>query len=213
MRDHSLSPGLRTQAAWHRHTYTCTHVKVMEGDAWLWKCKGTDRDFECSYPSRTLFLLIDSALLIMSMHAGAHICSCMHACLLMSIRTFINPVCALSIAGYELWWEVFGVESSREERSLSNSTLQYQLTGLTTTTKYALQVAALTAAGRGVVTSSTISTGVPPGTIDTHSNTHKPERGKLSSLCVCALMGCWCVRDRVNMTDELLQCHCLSSGW
>uniref|UniRef100_A0A3Q3VZI8 Uncharacterized protein n=1 Tax=Mola mola TaxID=94237 RepID=A0A3Q3VZI8_MOLML len=59
---------------------------------------------------------------------------------------------------YFLSWS----QSSREERSLSNSTLQYQLTGLTTTTMYALQVAALTAAGRGVVTSSTISTGVPP---------------------------------------------------
>ncbi|XP_073323462.1 protein sidekick-1 [Pagrus major] len=66
------------------------------------------------------------------------------------------------ITGYVLWWEVPGVESSREERSLSNSTLQYKLTGLTSTTTYTLQVAALTAAGRGVVTSSTISTGVPP---------------------------------------------------
>uniref|UniRef100_UPI003AADAB03 protein sidekick-1-like n=1 Tax=Centroberyx gerrardi TaxID=166262 RepID=UPI003AADAB03 len=63
---------------------------------------------------------------------------------------------------YVLWWEVSGVNSSREERSLSNSTLQYQLTGLTSITSYSLQVAALTAAGRGVVTSSTISTGVPP---------------------------------------------------
>uniref|UniRef100_A0A7N6C2C5 Sidekick cell adhesion molecule 1a n=1 Tax=Anabas testudineus TaxID=64144 RepID=A0A7N6C2C5_ANATE len=66
------------------------------------------------------------------------------------------------ITGYVLWWEVSDVESSREERSLSNSTLQYQVTGLTSTTVYTLQVAALTAAGRGVVTSSTISTGVPP---------------------------------------------------
>uniref|UniRef100_A0A667X7F7 Sidekick cell adhesion molecule 1 n=1 Tax=Myripristis murdjan TaxID=586833 RepID=A0A667X7F7_9TELE len=66
------------------------------------------------------------------------------------------------ITGYKLWWEVLGVNASCEERSLSNSTLQYQLTGLTSTTSYMLQVAALTAAGRGVVTSSTISTGVPP---------------------------------------------------
>ncbi|XP_023273238.1 protein sidekick-1 [Seriola lalandi dorsalis] len=66
------------------------------------------------------------------------------------------------ITGYVLWWEVSDVEASREERSLSNSTLQYQLTGLTSTTVYTLKVAALTAAGRGVVTSSTISTGVPP---------------------------------------------------
>lgn len=90
----------------------------------------------------------------------------------MSICTFINPACALHPAGYVLWWEVPGVDSSREERSLSNSTLQYQLTGLTSTTAYTLQVAALTAAGRGVVTSSTISTGVPPGAVNTHSYTH-----------------------------------------
>ncbi|XP_061535889.1 protein sidekick-1 isoform X1 [Phycodurus eques] len=66
------------------------------------------------------------------------------------------------ITGYMLWWEVFGVQSRREERALSNSTLQYQLTGLASTTTYRLKVAALTAAGRGVVTSSNISTGVPP---------------------------------------------------
>lgn len=55
------------------------------------------------------------------------------------------------------------MESTREERLLSNSTLKYQLTGLTSTTPYRIQVAALTAAGRGTVTSSAISTGVPPG--------------------------------------------------
>nr|XP_020469940.1 protein sidekick-1 isoform X2 [Monopterus albus] len=66
------------------------------------------------------------------------------------------------ITGYVLWWQVSDVESSRQERSLSNSTLQYQLTGLTSTTAYTLQVVALTAAGRGAVASATISTGVPP---------------------------------------------------
>uniref|UniRef100_A0A1A7YF48 Sidekick cell adhesion molecule 1 n=1 Tax=Iconisemion striatum TaxID=60296 RepID=A0A1A7YF48_9TELE len=66
------------------------------------------------------------------------------------------------ITGYTLWWEVPGAESSRAERSLSNSTLQFQLTGLSSTTTYTIQVAALTAAGQGVATSSTISTGVPP---------------------------------------------------
>ncbi|KAF3852403.1 hypothetical protein F7725_005758 [Dissostichus mawsoni] len=55
------------------------------------------------------------------------------------------------ITGYVLWWEVPGVESGRVERTLSNSTLQHQLTGLTSTTLYTLQVAALTAAGRGVL--------------------------------------------------------------
>lgn len=101
-------------------------------------------------------------------------CARVHAWLPMSIHTFIKPTCALHPAGYVLWWEVFGVESSREERSLSNSTLQYQLTSLTSTTVYTLQVAALTAAGRGVVTSSAISTGVPPGIVNTH--TQEPEQ-------------------------------------
>lgn len=64
------------------------------------------------------------------------------------------------------------METTREERLLSNSTLQYQLTGLTSTTPYTIQVAALTAAGRGTVTSSTVSTGVPPGmdTLDTRES-------------------------------------------
>ncbi|XP_020795716.2 LOW QUALITY PROTEIN: protein sidekick-1-like [Boleophthalmus pectinirostris] len=66
------------------------------------------------------------------------------------------------ITGYVLRWEVSGSESSAQEKALSNSTLQYHLSGLTSTTTYSLQVAALTAAGRGAVTSSTISTGVPP---------------------------------------------------
>lgn len=93
--------------------------------------------------------------------ASVHVC--VFVCLLMSLCTFINLMTTVHPTGYVLWWEVFGVESSREERSLSNSTLQCQLTGLTSTTMYTLQVAAVTAAGRGMVTSSTISTGVPPG--------------------------------------------------
>ncbi|XP_035993338.1 protein sidekick-1 isoform X2 [Fundulus heteroclitus] len=66
------------------------------------------------------------------------------------------------ITGYMLWWEAPSVKSSRVDRSLSNSTLQYQLTGLTSTTAYTIQVAARTGAGQGVVASATISTGVPP---------------------------------------------------
>ncbi|XP_076004254.1 protein sidekick-1-like isoform X2 [Genypterus blacodes] len=66
------------------------------------------------------------------------------------------------ITGYVLWWEVSGVNSSRQERSQPNSTLYFLLTGLTSTTLYKLQVAAVTAAGQGTATSATISTGVPP---------------------------------------------------
>lgn len=129
-------------------------------------------DFDCSYPSLTLSLLFGSVPLIMCKCVCLCMCVYVYTCLLMSVCTFIKPVCALLPAGYVLWWEVSDIESSREERSLSNSTLQYQLTGLTSTTLYTLQVAALTAAGRGVVTSSTISTGVPPGTINTSKHTH-----------------------------------------
>ena len=62
-----------------------------------------------------------------------------------------------------LWWEVTGVNSSRLERSLSNATLQHQLTGLTSVTSYTILVAARTVAGPGQTTASTVSTGVPPG--------------------------------------------------
>ncbi|XP_059902680.1 protein sidekick-1-like [Gadus macrocephalus] len=63
---------------------------------------------------------------------------------------------------YVLWWEVTGVNSSRLERSLSNSTLQHQLTGLTSVTSYTVLLAARTVAGPGQTTASTVSTGVPP---------------------------------------------------
>uniref|UniRef100_A0A8C4ZYE7 Sidekick cell adhesion molecule 1 n=1 Tax=Gadus morhua TaxID=8049 RepID=A0A8C4ZYE7_GADMO len=66
------------------------------------------------------------------------------------------------ITGYVLWWEVTGVNSSRLERSLSNATLQHQLTGLTSVTSYTILVAARTVAGPGQTTASTVSTGVPP---------------------------------------------------
>lgn len=122
--------------------------------------------------ANTLYCLpsFELCLLIMSSHA----CLCAHICLIMSAYIFINTVCVLHPAGYELWWEVPGIETSREERSLSNSTLLYQLTGLTSTTMYRVQVAALTAAGRGTATSSAISTGVPPGITNICADTHKP---------------------------------------
>ena len=46
---------------------------------------------------------------------------------------------------------------------MPNSTLEYKVTGLTSLTTYTLEVAAITGAGIGTVTSSTISSGVPPG--------------------------------------------------
>ncbi|KTG37004.1 hypothetical protein cypCar_00042934, partial [Cyprinus carpio] len=64
--------------------------------------------------------------------------------------------------GYVLCWEEAGQNETRVSQTLSNSTLAYEVTGLTSLTTYTLQVAAVTQAGTGTATSSTISTGLPP---------------------------------------------------
>lgn len=69
----------------------------------------------------------------------------------------------MCFAGYQISWEVYGRNESRLARSLSNSTLEYKITGLASLTTYTIEVAAVTAQGSGWVTSSTISSGVPPG--------------------------------------------------
>uniref|UniRef100_A0A672KG44 Protein sidekick-1-like n=1 Tax=Sinocyclocheilus grahami TaxID=75366 RepID=A0A672KG44_SINGR len=66
------------------------------------------------------------------------------------------------ITGYVLCWEEAGQNETRVSQTLSNSTLTYKVTGLTSLTTYTLQVAAGTQAGTGAATSSTISTGLPP---------------------------------------------------
>ncbi|KAL7830593.1 hypothetical protein SRHO_G00317200 [Serrasalmus rhombeus] len=66
------------------------------------------------------------------------------------------------ITGYLLSWEAQGKNQSRVARTMPNSTLEYKVTGLTSLTTYTLEVAAITGAGIGTVTSSTISSGVPP---------------------------------------------------
>uniref|UniRef100_A0A9J8CL79 Sidekick cell adhesion molecule 1b n=1 Tax=Cyprinus carpio carpio TaxID=630221 RepID=A0A9J8CL79_CYPCA len=66
------------------------------------------------------------------------------------------------ITGYVLCWEEAGQNETRVSQTLSNSTLAYEVTGLTSLTTYTLQVAAVTQAGTGTATSSTISTGLPP---------------------------------------------------
>ncbi|KAL4624411.1 protein sidekick-1-like [Arapaima gigas] len=66
------------------------------------------------------------------------------------------------ITGYQVSWEVQGNASTRVSRTMSNTTLDYKVTGLTSLTTYTLEVAAMTDAGMGTVTSSTISSGVPP---------------------------------------------------
>lgn len=55
---------------------------------------------------------------------------------------------------------------------LPNVTLEYRVTGLTALTTYTIEVAAMTSKGQGQVSSSTISSGVPPG-----------EHGAVGGLC------------------------------
>ncbi|XP_020658047.3 protein sidekick-1 isoform X2 [Pogona vitticeps] len=66
------------------------------------------------------------------------------------------------ITGYQISWEVYSKNESRLARTLANTTLEYKITGLSSLTTYTIEVAAMTAKGTGLVTSSTISSGVPP---------------------------------------------------
>lgn len=66
------------------------------------------------------------------------------------------------ITGYQVSWEVYGQSSSRLTLTLNSSTHEYKIQGLSSLTTYTIDVAAITAAGAGVPTSSTISSGVPP---------------------------------------------------
>ncbi|XP_045020252.1 protein sidekick-1 isoform X1 [Bubalus bubalis] len=66
------------------------------------------------------------------------------------------------IIGYQVSWEVYGQSTSRLTLTLNSSTHEYKIQGLSSLTTYTIDVAAVTAAGAGVPTSSTISSGVPP---------------------------------------------------
>ncbi|XP_077774862.1 protein sidekick-1 isoform X5 [Podarcis muralis] len=66
------------------------------------------------------------------------------------------------ITGYQISWEVYSRNESRLARTLANTTLEYKITGLSSLTTYTIEVAAETSKGTGMVTSSTISSGVPP---------------------------------------------------
>lgn len=66
-------------------------------------------------------------------------------------------------AGYEVSWEVFGRNDSRLTLTLNSTTHEFKIKGLSSLTTYTIDVAAVTAVGVGLATSSTISSGVPPG--------------------------------------------------
>ncbi|XP_040311696.1 protein sidekick-1 [Herpailurus yagouaroundi] len=66
------------------------------------------------------------------------------------------------ITGYQVSWEVYGRNGSRLTHTLNSTTREYKIQGLSSLTTYTIDVAAVTAAGAGLATSSTISSGVPP---------------------------------------------------
>ncbi|XP_069066064.1 protein sidekick-1 [Pleurodeles waltl] len=66
------------------------------------------------------------------------------------------------ITGYQISWEVYNKNDSRVTHTLINTTHEYRITGLSALTTYTIEVAAVTSKGSGMVTPSTISSGVPP---------------------------------------------------
>lgn len=78
-------------------------------------------------------------------------------------RTPELTLCPACLPGYQVSWEVYGQSTSRLTLTLNSSTHEYKIQGLSSLTTYTIDVAAVTAAGAGVPTSSTISSGVPPG--------------------------------------------------
>ncbi|XP_036408661.1 protein sidekick-2-like [Megalops cyprinoides] len=66
------------------------------------------------------------------------------------------------LTGYRISWEEYNRTNTRVTRYLPNVTQEYRVTGLTALTTYTIQVAGLTSKGQGQLSSSTISSGVPP---------------------------------------------------
>ncbi|NWS36986.1 SDK2 protein, partial [Probosciger aterrimus] len=66
------------------------------------------------------------------------------------------------LTGYRISWEEYNRTNTRVTHYLPNVTLEYRVTGLTALTTYTIEVAAMTSKGQGQLSSSTISSGVPP---------------------------------------------------
>uniref|UniRef100_A0A8C8RVJ0 Sidekick cell adhesion molecule 2 n=1 Tax=Pelusios castaneus TaxID=367368 RepID=A0A8C8RVJ0_9SAUR len=66
------------------------------------------------------------------------------------------------LTGYRISWEEYNRTNTRVTHYLPNVTLEYRVTGLTALTTYTIEVAAMTSKGHGQLSSSTISSGVPP---------------------------------------------------
>uniref|UniRef100_A0A665VQT0 Sidekick cell adhesion molecule 2b n=1 Tax=Echeneis naucrates TaxID=173247 RepID=A0A665VQT0_ECHNA len=66
------------------------------------------------------------------------------------------------LTGYRISWEEYNRTNTRVTHYLPNLTLEYRVTGLTALTTYTIEVAGMTSKGQGLLSSSTISSGVPP---------------------------------------------------
>ncbi|XP_051792489.1 protein sidekick-2 isoform X3 [Erpetoichthys calabaricus] len=66
------------------------------------------------------------------------------------------------LTGYRISWEEYNRTNTRVTHYLPNVTHEYRVTGLTALTTYTIEVAAMTSKGQGALSSSTISSGVPP---------------------------------------------------
>ncbi|XP_071318876.1 protein sidekick-2 isoform X4 [Trachinotus anak] len=66
------------------------------------------------------------------------------------------------LTGYRISWEEYNRTNTRVTHYLPNLTLEYRVTGLTALTTYTIEVAGMTSKGQGQLSSSTISSGVPP---------------------------------------------------
>ena len=70
-------------------------------------------------------------------------------------------------AGYEVSWEVFGRNDSRLTLTLNSTTHEFKIKGLSSLTTYTIDVAAVTAVGVGLATSSIFSSHPPSKTSST----------------------------------------------
>uniref|UniRef100_A0A8C4QIJ2 Sidekick cell adhesion molecule 2 n=1 Tax=Eptatretus burgeri TaxID=7764 RepID=A0A8C4QIJ2_EPTBU len=64
--------------------------------------------------------------------------------------------------GYKVSWVEFNKTHNRVTHNLSNSTLEYRVTGLAALTTYVIEISARTTVGSGPVTATSISSGIPP---------------------------------------------------
>uniref|UniRef100_A0A672M0W1 Sidekick cell adhesion molecule 2 n=1 Tax=Sinocyclocheilus grahami TaxID=75366 RepID=A0A672M0W1_SINGR len=78
---------------------------------------------------------------------------------------FVGMLFLLSVDSFERYrisWEEYNRTNTRVTHYLPNVTLEYRVTGLTAITTYTIEVAGMTSKGQGQLSSSTISSGVPP---------------------------------------------------